>query len=267
MLRLRSLYQRYGWVVVQLSIREVALRYRGSLFGIVWSLISPLLMLGLYAFVFTVVLRARWPGIEGVGGAWPYVVMLFSGLVLHSFLAECLTRAPQQIVGNANFVKKVVFPLPVIAIAQLGAAVFHLGINLLVLFAFQFAVFGYLPATVVLAPLVVLPLILIGLGAMWALSALTVYFRDLGQVVGVVVTLLLFLSPALYPLEQVPDAFAKFLQFNPLTPAIEYLRDVAIRGKIPHPVDWGGFALASCIAGVGGWFAFRRLQRGFADVL
>lgn len=265
--RLSELLRRYGWLTLQLSRREVALRYRGSLFGIAWSLINPLVMLSVYAFVFAVVLRARWPGVVGDLGSAAYVVMLFSGLVTHGFLAECLTRAPLQIVGNVNFVKKVVFPLPVIAIAQMGAAGFHLCVNLLVLIVFHVIFFGPPPPTIVLVPMVLLPLGAIGLGLMWAVSAFTVYFRDLGQMVGVVSTLLLFLSPALYPLEQVPPEFSRFLSLNPLTPAIEGLRAVAIHGQLPDFGDWGVFALVGMLVLGAGWLCFSRLQKGFADVL
>lgn len=261
------LLRRYAWVTWQLSRREVALRYRGSLFGIAWSLINPLVMLAVYGFVFALVLRARWPGAIGDLGGEAYVVMLFSGLVTHGFLAECLTRAPQQIVGNVNFVKKVVFPLPVIAVAHLGAALFHLGVNLLVLLAFCVVLLGLPPPTVLLLPLVLLPLCAIGLGVMWAVSALTVYFRDLGQVTGVLSTLLLFLSPALYPIEQVPPQFADLLAFNPLTPAIENLRAVAVHGRLPDWADFGVFALVGAVVLFGGLWCFTRLKKGFADVL
>lgn len=264
---MRRLWSRHRWIFAQLARREIAQRYRGSLFGLAWSLINPLLMLGMYSFVFTVVLQARWPGMAARDDSAAYVVMLFSGLAVHAFLADCLARAPQQIVGNANFVRKVVFPLPVIAVAQLGAAAFHFAINLLLLLALHLVVFGLPPLTIVLLPLVVLPLAAFGLGIMWGVSALTVYFRDLGQVVGVLTTLLLFLSPALYPIEQVPDSLRTFLYLNPLTPAVEQLRMVAIRGEVPGFLEWAGFLAAGLAVLALGWTAFRSLQAGFADVL
>lgn len=263
----RAALLRHTRLAVQLARREIALRYRGSLFGSAWSLINPLVMLLVYGFVFALVLRARWPGVAGDYGPLAYAVLLLSGLTVHAFLAECLTRAPMQIVGNANFVKKVVFPLPVIAVAQWLAAVFHLGINLLVLLCFQMAVFGPPPWTVILAPLALLPLLAIGLGIMWGVSALAVYFRDLGHIVGVLATLLLFLSPALYPLEHVPEHLRPLIYLNPLTPALEQWRALALWGEIPAALSVLLFAAVAALVLGAGWFGFSRLRRGFADVL
>lgn len=260
-------WKRHSRLALQLARREIALRYRGSLFGSAWSLIQPLVMLLVYGFVFSLVLRARWPGLSGDHGPLAYSVLLLSGLMVHGFLAECLTRAPMQIVGNANFVKKVVFPLPVIAVSQWLAAIFHLGINLVVLLCFQIAVFGTPPWTVVLAPLSLLPLLAIGLGIMWGVSALAVYFRDLGHIVGVLATLLLFLAPALYPLEQVPDSLRPFIHLNPLTPALEQWRALALWGEIPSAAAVLAYAAVAAVVLAAGWFGFDRLRRGFADVL
>jgi lipopolysaccharide transport system permease protein len=254
-------------LTLQLARREIAGRYRGSVFGMAWSLINPLVMLLVYGFVFALVLRARWPGVAGDVGPLGHGVLLLSGLMLHGFLAECLTRAPAQIVDNANYVKKVVFPLPVIALSQWAAAVFHLLVNLAVLLLFQIVVFGLPPPTLALAPLALLPLLGIGLGLMWALSALTVYFRDVGQVVGVLATLLLFMSPALYPVEQVPEALRPVLYANPLTAALEQWRALALWGTVPALSSWIAFAAAGVAAPIAGLWCFKRLRRGFADVL
>jgi lipopolysaccharide transport system permease protein len=256
-----------AWLVYQLAKREVALKYKGSVFGVAWSLINPLIMLAVYAFVFSVVLRARWPGVAEERGGAAYVVFLLSGLVVHGFLAECVTKAPGQIIGNVNFVKKIVFPLPAIAVAQWLAALFHLSISLFVLLVFQVGVFGIPPVTALLAPVALVPIAFFGLGMMWALSALTVYFRDIGQMVSVFATLLLFLSTALFPMENVPAEFRPFLYLNPLTPAIECFRDLAIRGHIPGPSLLGLYGVSGVAGIAGGWFCFKRLQRGFADVL
>lgn len=262
-----SVVDRVSSLTLQLTKREIALRYRGSLFGAAWSLINPLLMLLVYGFVFSLVLRARWPGVEGDQRPLAHGVLLLSGLMLHSFLAECLTRAPGQIVGNANYVKKVVFPLPVIAVSQWAAAVFHLVVNLVFLLLFQVAVFGVPPATIFLAPLALLPLLCVGLGLMWGVSAIAVYFRDVGQIVGVLATLLLFLSPALYPMEQVPEGLRPLLYFNPLTPALEHWRALALWGTLPSAMSWAAFAVVGALCAVAGAWCFARLRRGFADVL
>ena len=257
----------HAWLVWLLARREIAARYRGSLLGLGWSLASPLILLGIYAFVFSVVMGARWPGFERDLANKAYLVMLFSGLIMHGFLAECLNRAPAQILANVNLVKKVIFPLPVIALSQLVAAVFHFAVNLVVLAGACFIVLGSLPATAVLAPLVCLPMYAIGLGLMWSLSAFGVYVRDLGQLTGMAATALLFLSPALYPLDAVPESLRAVLMLNPLTWSIGHLRMVMVYGTLPPAGEWLMFsAVALAFVTLAG-FVFLRLRRGFADVL
>lgn len=260
-------WRQAAWLALQLARREVALRYRGSVFGLAWALIHPLVMLGVYGFVFGLVLQARWPGVVGATDPLAYVALLFSGLALHGFLAECLVKAPGLILSNTSYVKKVVFPLPVLALAQWAAALFHLGVSLLVLAVFQLLAFGWLPVTALLLPCALVPLAAFGLGAMWALSAVAVYFRDLAQVVGLLATLMLFLSPALYPLDSVPAALRAWLYFNPLTPALELVRELVFWGRVPPAGSWllmYGWGLLGAVAGA--WI-FARLRRGFADVL
>lgn len=251
----------------QMARREISARYRGSALGFAWSLLTPLAMLLVYGFVFALVLRARWPGLNDELEGWGHGVLILSGIMVHAFLAECLVRAPRQIVGQPNYVKKVVFPLHLIALSQWLAASFNLAINLCVLLAFQTVVFGLPPVSVLLAPLALLPLAAIGLGLMWAVSAISVYFRDLEQVTPLLATMLLFLSPALYPVEQVPEAFRVVLYCNPLTPAIELWRGLAIWGVTPGMGASLLWASAGVLALLGGGWVFKRLRPGFADVL
>lgn len=252
---------------LQLARREIGARYRGSAFGLAWSLLTPLAMLLVYGFVFALVLRARWPGLEGELGSFGHGVLILSGIMVHGFFAECLVRAPRQIVGQPNYVKKVVFPLHLIAMSQWLAAVFNLVVNLCVLLLFQTMVFGLPPLTVLLAPLALLPLLAIGLGLMWAVSAVSVYFRDLDQVMPLLATMLLFMSPALYPVEQVPEAFRALLYLNPLTPAVELWRALAIWGTVPSFAVSLLWAAAGLMALLAGSWVFKRLRPGFADVL
>lgn len=260
-------YTRHRHLIHQLATREVAGRYRGSLFGLAWSLLNPLILLAIYTFVFGMIFRSRWPGLVHEAGTAGFSVVAFSGIVIHGFLAECVTKAPGQIVSNPNFVKKVVFPLEVLAWAGLGAALFHLAVNLAVLLVFQVVVLGLPPATAWLAPLAILPLMLLALGCMWAISAFSVYFRDLGQIMGLVMTVLFFLSPVFYPVEAVPETLRPLLSLNPLTDTIVAFRDLLLWGRMP---DWSalavqyGVGLAACVAGYG---IFQWFRRGFADVL
>jgi lipopolysaccharide transport system permease protein len=236
-------------LVQRLVEREVLGRYRGSVGGVAWSLLNPLLMLAVYTFVFTVVFKARW-GTNGDSQPG-LAIFLFAGLIMHSLFAECVNRAPGLILSNVSYVKKVVFPLEILPWVAMGSALFHAGVSLLVLLGAMLLLGNNIPATVVFLPLVILPLILGTMGLAWFLAATGVFVRDIGQVTGVATTVLLFLSPVLYP----------------LTFIIEQTRGVLIAGQ---PLDLAGWsvqlALAILIACVGHWW-FQRTRKGFADVL
>ncbi|MGB5146514.1 MAG: ABC transporter permease, partial [Porticoccaceae bacterium] len=249
--------------------REVALRYRGSLGGLGWMVLAPLLLLGVYTFVFATIFHARWPAAGGgsTGSTGEYALVVFSGMLLHGFFAECLTRAPALILGNVNFVQKTVFPLEVLAVAQLLAALVHLAATLAVLLLFQWFISGLPAPTALLLPLVVAPVALFALGAMWIVGALTVYFRDLAQLVGLLVTALFFLSPVLYPISAVPEFLRPLLYANPLTFAIETVRGLLFAGVLPDPRAYLLYCVAALACAAAGLWVFRVLRDGFADAL
>ena len=260
----RSL-RRHRALILQLVVREVAGRYKGAVLGIVWSLINPALMLTVYTFFFSTVFKARWSGAEE--SRTQFAVVLFAGLIVHGMFAEIVNRAPALMTGNVNFVKRVVFPLEILPVVGALSALFHALVSLTVLLVAFVAFNGFLQPTVVLFPLVLLPLIPVTLGVAWTLASLGVFVRDLGQVVGAFTTVLLFLSPVFYPLSALPEAFRPWMKLNPLTFVIEQFRDVLIWGRMP---DWTGLlaytALSVAIAWIGyAWF--QKTRTGFADVL
>lgn len=258
----------FRWrLAARLAARDVALRYRGSLGGLAWLVLAPLLMLGVYTLVFAGIFQARWRGAGAGGGSGEFALLVFSGMLLHGFVAECLSRAPTLVLGNVNFVTRTLFPLEVLGVSQLLVALAHLLPTFAVLLVFQLALTGPPPWTVLLAPLAIAPLALLALGAIWALAALTVYFRDLAQIVGLVVTALFFLSPVLYPIEAAPESLRPLFYANPLTYPIETLRGLLFAGTVPEASGYllyCGAALACAGAGLG---LFRLLRDGFADAL
>lgn len=255
-------------LATRLAAREVALRYRGSLGGLGWMVLAPLLLLGVYTFVFAVIFHARWPAAaSGSGTTGEYALVVFSGMLLHGFFAECLTRAPGLVLGNVNFVQKTVFPLEILAVAQLLAALVHLASTLAVLLLFQWFISGPPAPTTLLLPLVAAPVALFALGGMWIFGALTVYFRDLAQLVGLLVTALFFLSPVLYPISAVPEFLRPLLYANPLTFAIETARGLLFAGVLPEPRAYLVYCLAAGASAAAGWCVFRALKDGFADAL
>ena len=256
---------RHRSLVWELSKREVLGRYRGASFGLAWSVISPFLMLAVYAFAFGEVLKSRWP--HEVGGDHPYAVILFTGLIVHGFFAECITRAPTLIVSNSNFVKRVVFPLDVMPWPMVFSALFHAFVNTAVLALLMLATEHTLHAAFLLLPLVFLPLMLLTLGISWFLASLGVFFRDIAQVMPVVATALLFLSSAIVPVSMLSDNLQLLFHLNPLTFFIDQARAVALVGIAPN---WAALALVTLGGFLAAWLGhawFMATQRGFADVL
>ena len=257
---------RFRPVFRQFLRREILGRYRGSMLGISWAFIHPLLMLGVYTFVFVEVFKARWPGVEQSGGA-AFSQRIFAGLMVFNLFSEVVGRAPSLIVEQANLVKKVAFPLELLPFISMGTALFHFALSALILLASVLVFDGPLSATVLLVPLVVLPLLPLLLGLGWLLSALGVFVRDIGPIVALGVNLLMFMSPVFYSAKSLSPQWQFWMGLNPLTPVIENLRLVVFDAVMPH---WGGWfislAVASALALFGAW-VFRMTRDGFADVL
>lgn len=253
------------YLIGQLTQREVVGRYRGSMFGLVWSFIHPLLMLGIYTFVFGAVFKARWGG--GETSHAEFALMVFSGMIVHALFSECLNRAPLLIVSNANFVKRVVFPLDALAWSAVMAALFHAIVSVIVLIGFCAVIQGTLHWTILFVPIVLLPLVVLVVGVVWFLAALGVFLRDIAQTMAVVSTMLMFLSPMFYPVTALPAAIQPVMRLNPLTLIMEQLRTVVIAGQVP---DFKALAIYSGVALVVAMFGyawFTRMRKGFADVL
>ncbi len=253
-------------LILQLAKREVVGRYRGSFLGLVWSFLNPLLMLAVYTFVFSVIFRARWSSAPGDSKS-SFAIILFSGLIMHGVLAECVNRAPTLITSNASYVKKVVFPLDVLPVVAMGGALFHAGIALMILMLAKLAVDGHVPFTVLLFPLVAAPFALLVIGVAWVVAALGAYIRDIGQMTGIMTTAMLFLSPTFYPLTAVPEGLRALVHLNPLTfPVLQTRASLLGIGEF----DWTGLAAYSvtavAMAAFGYWF-FQRMRAGFADVV
>ncbi|MET3889530.1 lipopolysaccharide transport system permease protein [Bosea sp. OAE506] len=247
-------------------VREIVGRYRGSIGGLSWSLVQPMAMLVVYTFVFSVVFKARWTAQNEVAGV-SFAVVLFVGLIVQGLFAECIGRAPGLIVSNATFVKKVVFPIEILPVVAMGSALFHSLVSFGVLFIAMMIAGNPFHWTILLTPLVLAPFLLLVLGLTWFLAALGVFLRDIGQMIGLLVTALMFLSPIFYPMSAIPEAYRTLILLNPLTFPVEQARDVLVWGRMP---SWSGLALYTAISwtvAVAGFAWFQRIRKGFADVL
>ena len=248
-----------------LVTREVVGRYRGSVFGILWSFFNPVVMLAVYTFVFSVVFKARWNA--GSDSKTEFALVLFAGLIVFNLFSECINRAPSLILANVNYVKKVVFPLEILPWVALGSALFHALISLCVWLLAYLILFGLPHLTVLYLPLIVLPLLLFIMGLAWALASLGVFLRDVSQFIGIVTMTLMFLSPIFYPATALPEKFRRLLFINPLTPAIEQARDVLFWGRQPDFSLLAIYLLASLAMAWLGFAWFQKTRKGFADVL
>jgi lipopolysaccharide transport system permease protein len=266
-LALGSSLWRNRQLIAQMTKREVTGRYKGSVLGMAWSFFNPVLMLMVYTFVFSEVFKARWGGGGNDDSKALFALVLFVGMIVLGLFSEVLNRAPGLILGNVNFVKKVVFPLEILPVIAMAAALFHGLISLAVLAAALLLFNGYLHWTVVFLPLVLLPLVILITGLAWMLAALGVFLRDVGQTIGVMTTVAMFLSPVFYPVTAVPERFRGFILANPLTFIIEQAREVLIWGHLPDWFGLGLYTLAATALAWAGYAWFQKTRKGFADVL
>ncbi|MBI4989037.1 MAG: ABC transporter permease [Rhodocyclales bacterium] len=250
------------YLLGQLVKRDVLLRYRGAMFGVLWIFLSPLLMLAIFAFVFGHVFQARWPEQrEGL----PFWLILYCGLIVFNVFGETVARAPTAVRGFPSYVKKIIFPLDILPLVPLGAALVHAAFNFLILAA-ALAITGNLSAGILLFPLLLVPVALLGIGAAWFLAAWGVFIKDMTQIVPLFVQMLLFLSPVFYPVSAVPPGLTFLYNANPLGAVIGAAR-AAILGL---PVPWGAWtaalALGLAVAILGHAF-FQHSRDEFADAL
>ena len=251
----------------QFSARNVQSRYRGSFLGLVWMFAQPLMMLAVYTFVFSIVFKAKW----GVGtvddGKSAFAVVMFCGMAIYNFFSEAVNLCCTCVLYNANLVKKVIFPLEILPVSQV-LATFVVGMAwFLLLFVGAWQILGFIGWTMLLLPVVLVPLILFTLGVSFFVAALGVFVRDTQYVMGVILQILFFATPIFYPISAVPENLRWILECNPLTIFIEQARNVFLYGVMP---DWkflGIATLVSCVVLQMGSFFFVRTKKGFADVL
>jgi lipopolysaccharide transport system permease protein len=261
----RDLY-RHRELLVQFIWREIEARYRGSYLGLLWSLVTPLVMLATYTIVFSTIFQARWR-VDEVPHRGEFALTLFAGLIAFNLFAECVTRAPTLVVANTNYVKNVVFPIQILPVSALGAALFHGVVNVAILLAASVAVFGTLSHTLWLLPVVALPLLALCLGLSWLLASLGVFLRDTTYAVGMATQILFFLTPVFYRADAVPEPLRRILLLNPLSGIVEDFRRVLVWNQLPEWSTWC-VAMTSCtVVLVLGYAWFMITKTGFPDVL
>lgn len=261
-LRIVSDIWRHRYLLGQLIKRDVLLRYRGAMFGVLWIFLSPLLMLGIFAFVFGHIFQARWPQQQD---GMPFWLILYSGLIVFNIFAEAVTRSPSAVRGYPSYVKKIIFPLEILPLVPLGAGLIHGAFNFLILIA-ALALTGNLHGQIVLFPLLLIPMLLLSLGLSWFLAAWGVFIKDMTQIVPLFVQMTMFLSPVFYPMSAVPDVLKPLYLHNPLGAVIESSRAAALGVPIPWAA-WGIALAVGFAASLLGSAFFCHSREEFADVL
>ncbi|MFN0138396.1 MAG: ABC transporter permease [Phycisphaerae bacterium] len=252
-------------LIYRLARREIEARYRGSVLGIVWSLIAPLTLLAVYGFVFTVIFPSKWQG--GADGKGHFVLVLFLGMICFNVFSEAFNRAPTLMLNNVEYIKRVVFPLEALAWVVILVAMFNAVLSVAALMLGYVVLVGIPPISALLLPVVVVPLLLCTAGLVWFLSALGVFLRDLQQFMPVLTTVLMFFSPVFYPSAALPEKLRPFLLVSPIAVTIEEARGVLFENRWP---TWWLLGVQLVIGGVVAWLGcsfFRKTRKGFADVL
>jgi lipopolysaccharide transport system permease protein len=256
---------RYRQLLRRLIERDVALRFRGAVLGKVWVVLPSLAMLALYTFVFGVIFQPRWPG--AVQRPSDVALYYFAGLIVFEFFMECINRAPNLMPAHATYIKKILFPVELFAWMVVGGAALRFIIGCLLLVVLYTALHGIPPATAMAVPLLVLPLALFAVGAIWFLSAIGVFVRDASQVVGAVTPAIMFLSPVFFPLGAIPEQFRIFFYANPLTLVLENVRAALFAGSVQISLGFGAYCLCALAFAQMGYHCFRKLRPSFADVI
>lgn len=260
-----SSFWRNRHLIMTLVEREVLGKYRGSIFGVLWSFFNPALLLFIYTYVFSIIFKARWADAED--SKITFALVLFAGMIPFNLFSECFTRAPGLILSNVNYVKKVVFPLEILPWVIMGSALFHALITFGVWLVAYTLFFGFPGPTVIFFPIVLIPLIFTTMGICWGIAALGVFLRDIGQFINLAVTALMFLSPVFYPISSLPPKFRFYAYLNPLSFPIEQSRQVLFWGQLPNTSYLIAYSIFSIAIAFLGFSWFQKTRKGFADVL
>ena len=257
----RSLWQNRG-LIRSMVRRDILARYKGSFGGTLWTLLNPLLLLSTYFFVFGIVFQSRFAGDTS---RWGYVLYFLAGMLPWLAFAEAVGRSPSVILEYRNFVKKLVFPLDTLPVNLVFAGAVTEMIGLTIFLIALLLIRHAVPATVLWFPLVLIPQLLFTAGLCWFLAALGVFARDLGQIIGFLLTLWLYLTPIFYPETQVPAIAARFLKFNPMWVLVRGYRSIFLEGRAPESL--GVMWIGSVLVAVLGYAWFHRLRKSFADTI
>ncbi|ABM05144.1 ABC-2 type transporter permease protein [Psychromonas ingrahamii 37] len=251
-------------LIISLTRRDILQRYQGSLLGVFWSILTPIVMLAIYTFIFSVVFKAKW----GIGGdKYQFSMLLFSGLILFNFFSDILSRSPELLVSHSNYVTKVIFPVEILPWVITLSALFNFILSFIIWFIFYTLLIGLPALSVIFTPAIVIPFCFLCCGLSYIISATGVYLKDTNQLVALLVTAMMFLTPIFYPISALPEKYQVYMYLNPITNVIEMFRDIAIYN---NSITLNGYAIyffSSAFIYLLGFLWFQKLRKGFSDVL
>lgn len=260
-----SLLTRHRDLTWEMAKRELSERYAGQAFGLLWAVAHPVFMMCLYVFVFAFVFKTK------IGGTvempLDYTTYLLSGLVAWLSFQESMTKSCTAITANSALVKQVVFPLEILPVKVVLAALFPQLISLVVLIIYVFTVNGFIPLTYLILPLIVVLQLMAMTGVAYILAPVGAYFRDIKDFVQLFAVAGVYLMPVFYLPAWVPTLFKPLLYLNPFSYLIWCYQDILYYGRIEHPVAWVITPLASIAAFVIGYRIFRKLKPILGNML
>lgn len=251
-------------LIVSLTKRELAARYKGSVLGIVWAILTPVVMIAIFTVIFAGIFNAKF---GATNSHWDYALYLFCGLLPWNAFQESLQLSSSTIVTHANLVKRVVFPLETLPVSQTLAAVANQLFGTVALLIAMLAVRHELHATALFLPVLVIPQLIATLGAAWLLASLGVFVRDIVQGINLVLMAWMYLTPIIYPESLVPERYRAVVNLNPFTSLVRNYRRIILEGV---PPDWQGlayFTAFSLVSFLFGYWWFARTRKNFADVI
>jgi lipopolysaccharide transport system permease protein len=256
--------RRHGDLILLMTWRDFSARYRGSIGGLFWSVIQPLIMMVIYTVVFSLFLKIRF---STDASPFSFSVYLLCGLLPWNAFSEGATRCKDLIRGNANLVKRVVFPLEILPLNSALTATIQQMIGFFLLIPLAWAVTGTLHPTIFFVPVILLLQLLFAIGLNWIIAGLGVYLPDMGQIVSLLITVWMFLTPVFYPEDVVPPQAAILFQVNPMARLIRLYRGAFMNGELPGIENFLITTLVCLGVFLLGYFWFMHTKKGFADVL
>ena len=250
-------------LLLQFIRRDIYSQYAGSVAGLLWTIITPLSQLLVYSFLFTVIFKVRLSRLEI--GTDSFIVFFLSGLLSWTAFFDALVRSASVIIQNSNLVTKVAFPVELLPISTVASS-FLLAGSGWILFLIWLIAKGCASFYWILLPLPVLFLFLFTLGLAWILSAISVYLRDMQQILNVVLNIWFYFTPILYPLSMVPQSMQWAIKLNPIYYFIDLIREILFKHTISMSTLLISFFLSLALFLIG-FICFRHFRSGFADVL